>query len=111
MPSSEILRTVLPNTISAQTGRILVNPQLQVQTLEGTASTNIFALGDVAEHGGPRMARAVFMQSGVVRNNILDLIRGQGPSQKYTPQVWVEGLIQLTVGKVSIFKPLLFLTG
>ncbi|OAL46975.1 putative amid-like NADH oxidoreductase [Pyrenochaeta sp. DS3sAY3a] len=99
IPSSGILSTLLPNAISAQNGRVLVNPQLQVQTSAGTVSTNIFALGDVAEHGGPRMARAVFMQAGVVRNNVLDLIRGRAPSQKYTPQVWVEGLIQLTVGK------------
>lgn len=81
-----------------------MNPQLQVQSVDSTTSANIFALGDVAEHGGPRMARAVFMQAGVVRNNVLELIRGGSPSHRYTPQVGIEGCIQLTVGKVSILQ-------
>lgn len=45
------------------------------------------------------MARAGLMQSGVVLDNILAKINGQVPSQKYTPNWFVEGAIKLTLGK------------
>jgi hypothetical protein len=47
------------------------------------------------------MARAVYMQAGIVRDNVLELIRGGSPSHQYSPQLWIEGSIQLTIGKVS----------
>ena len=78
-----------------------MNPTLQVKSVDGSSQPNIFALGDVAEHGGPRMARAVFLQSGIVRDNLLKLINGRSNLQDYTPQVWIEGAVQLTIGKVS----------
>jgi apoptosis-inducing factor 2 len=59
----------------------------------------VFALGDVAEHSGPRMARAGFMQAGVVLDNILALVKGQPPTKIYKPNVFVEGAIKLTLGK------------
>lgn len=61
--------------------------------------TPIFAFGDVADHGGPRMARAGWMQSGVVLDNILAMTRGQPPSRLYEPNVFIEGAIKLTLGK------------
>ncbi|KAF1847080.1 FAD/NAD(P)-binding domain-containing protein [Cucurbitaria berberidis CBS 394.84] len=98
-PNSGILSTFLPEVISKQTGRILVKPTLQLQPAGDSAFPNIFALGDVAEHGGPRMARAVHVQAGIVRDNILELIKGRSPSHEYSPQRWIEGSIQMTVGK------------
>ncbi|CAI6334448.1 unnamed protein product [Periconia digitata] len=98
-PNSAILSTLLPEAISKQTGRILVKPTFQLQLADDLASPNIFALGDVAEHGGPRMARAVYMQASIVRDNVLELIRGRRPSHRYLPQLWIEGAIQLTIGK------------
>jgi NADH dehydrogenase FAD-containing subunit len=100
-PNTSILNTFLPEAISKRTGRILVKPTLQLQLGDESAFPNVFALGDVAEHGGPRMARAVYVQAGIVRDNVLELIRGGSPSHQYSPQFWFEGSIQLTIGKVS----------
>lgn len=71
-----------------------------MQPVGGPALPNIFALGDVAEHGGPRMARAVFVQSGIVRDNIMALLRGKSSLQSYVPVDWMEVAVQLTIGKV-----------
>ena len=59
----------------------------------------IFALGDVAEHGGPYMARAGWMQSVVVLDNILAMVHGQTSSRTYQPNVFIEGAIKVTLGK------------
>ncbi|CAO2655304.1 Nn.00g103680.m01.CDS01 [Neocucurbitaria sp. VM-36] len=102
-PNSAILNTLAPKAISKQSGRILVKPTLQLQPTDNPPYPNIFALGDVAEHGGPRMARAVFMQAGIVRDNIMELLKGRSPSHQYSPRDWIEGAIQLTVGKDKSF--------
>lgn len=60
---------------------------------------NIFALGDVAETGGPKMARAGLLQAEVVRSNILSLIAG-GRLKEYRP-VALEGSLKLSLGKVG----------
>ncbi|KAM5478534.1 hypothetical protein MaudMau93_008095 [Microsporum audouinii] len=58
-PNSAILSSLLPSTISKKSARILVQPTLKVFAgPEPGLETHIFALGDVAEHNGPRMARA-----------------------------------------------------
>jgi apoptosis-inducing factor 2 len=99
-PNSSILESLLPNAISKETSRILVQPTLQVLAVEAPSpDTRTFAFGDVADHGGPYMARAGWRQSGVVLDNILGLIHGQGPSRTYKPDVFVEGAIKLTLGK------------
>jgi NADH dehydrogenase FAD-containing subunit len=59
----------------------------------------MFAFGDVADHPGPRMARAGLMQSEVVLDNILAKINGQEANRTYTPNWFVEGAIKLTLGK------------
>lgn len=59
----------------------------------------IFAFGDVADHGGPRMARVGWLQARVVLDNILALTRGQTPWRTYKPNAFIEGAIKLTLGK------------
>ncbi|RYO88690.1 hypothetical protein DL766_004430 [Monosporascus sp. MC13-8B] len=99
-PNSSILASLLPSAISKENSRILVRPTLQVFTTDGPGpDTRIFAFGDVADHCGPRMARAGWLQGGVVLDNILAMIRGQTPSRTYTPNVFLEGAIKLTLGK------------
>ncbi|KAM5440978.1 hypothetical protein MferCBS31731_004117 [Microsporum ferrugineum] len=99
-PNSAILSSLLPSIISKKSARILVQPTLEVFAGPETGlETHIFALGDVAEHNGPRMARAGWMQASVVVDNILAIIRGEKPSQTYTPQLFLEGAIKLTLGK------------
>ncbi|EUC39817.1 hypothetical protein COCMIDRAFT_41750 [Bipolaris oryzae ATCC 44560] len=63
---------------------------------------NIFAVGDVAATGGPKMARAGYMQTFVVADNIVSLIKGKNNMKVYKPMQWLEGSIKLTLGKVSI---------
>ncbi|KAF2160318.1 hypothetical protein M409DRAFT_70494 [Zasmidium cellare ATCC 36951] len=100
-PHSSILSTLTPDAICTSTSRILVHPTLQVSTKQKTA-TNIFALGDVAETGGPKMARAAFFQASVVQKNILSRIRGRKPSAVYKPQPTIEGSLKLTIGKTEV---------
>ncbi|PMD35352.1 FAD/NAD(P)-binding domain-containing protein [Hyaloscypha variabilis F] len=98
-PNTSIIAGFAPSSISAQTGRILVKSTLQ---LEGDGKfdevfENIFALGDVAETGGPKMASAGMMQGEIVRENILALIRGEQLAE-YTPLA-LEGALKLRLGK------------
>ena len=55
----------------------------------------------MAETGGPQMARAGYMQSEVVVQNILAMIQNKPPSTIYKPKLQFEGAIKLTLGKVS----------
>lgn len=64
--------------------------------------THIFAFGDVAEHGGPRIARTGWVQASVALDNILAMIHRQTPSQTYKPNVFFESAIKLTLGKTHI---------
>lgn len=48
------------------------------------------------------MARAGYMQTFVVVDNILSLIKGKNNLKVYKPMRWLEGSIKLTLGKVSI---------
>jgi apoptosis-inducing factor 2 len=83
----------------------LVQPTLQIANGKG-AEARAFALGDVAETDGPKMARAAWYQAEIVRQNILALIRGQKPSSTYVPNLEVEGSLKLTLGKVSNVTPM-----
>ncbi|KFY47074.1 hypothetical protein V495_02114 [Pseudogymnoascus sp. VKM F-4514 (FW-929)] len=99
-PNSSFLASLLPEAISKETSRILVQPTLQVATAdEPNLDAPIFAFGDVADHNGPRMARAGWMQAGVVLDNILSMIGGQAPWRIYQPDEFIEGAIKLTLGK------------
>ncbi|KAL4862769.1 hypothetical protein BDV12DRAFT_202712 [Aspergillus spectabilis] len=50
-----------------------------------TPSDRIFAVGDVATHPGPLIARAGFMQAEIILRNILSLISGQPSAKLYKP--------------------------
>jgi NADH dehydrogenase FAD-containing subunit len=76
---------------------ILVKPTLQ---LLDNALPRIFAFGDVAETGGPKMARASYFQSEVVCQNIQLLIKGKKTLKEYKPNFPFEGSIKLTLGMV-----------
>ncbi|KAL5332334.1 hypothetical protein BJX70DRAFT_404706 [Aspergillus crustosus] len=116
-PNSSLLSTISPSSISKSTAQILAHPTLQIITPEYPSSapsdtntntnpntstpnkTPIFALGDVAAHSGPLMARAGSMQAETVVSNILSLIKGNEAKAVYTPNWFVEGAIKLTLGK------------
>ncbi|KAJ6502071.1 hypothetical protein C8R45DRAFT_1209701, partial [Mycena sanguinolenta] len=95
-PNSAFLASLAPDAVSKETSRILVKPTLQVVD---APSPRIFAFGDVAETGGPKMGRAGLFQGHVVLDNILAMIRGRSPSVAYTPRYNVEGSITLSLGK------------
>jgi len=99
-PNSAIIEHLSPTSISALTQRILVKPTLQLKddTKLDAKLTNIFAVGDVAETGGPKMARAGLMQAEIARNNIVALIRGKS-LKDYVP-VPLEASLKLSLGKV-----------
>ena len=77
---------------------ILVKPTLQI---EDAAFPNIFAMGDVADTGAPKMARSAIGQTGVVVNNILSLIRDRAPVAEYKSHRMVDAALKLTLGKAS----------
>jgi NADH dehydrogenase FAD-containing subunit len=64
------------------------------------AFPRIFAFGDVAETGGPKMGRASYFQSEVVCQNVLSLIKGKDIVKEYKPNLPFEGSIKLTLGTV-----------
>ncbi|KAK7038145.1 apoptosis-inducing factor 2 [Favolaschia claudopus] len=103
-PNSALLASYLPDAISKETSRILVKPTLQISAAADTVISNprIFAIGDVAEHGGARMARAAEMQSWVVLDNIIDMVHNRLPSATYKPLMGIEGSIKLTLGKSRV---------
>lgn len=93
-PNSSIISNLGPNVL-AKTGRINVKSTLQ---LLDPAHSHIFALGDVAETPGPKMARAGMMQAEVVESNILSMIKGKEALKQYIPHC-VEGALKLSLGK------------
>lgn len=97
-PNSAIVADFAPASVSKETQRVLIKPSLQLQDAR---FPNIFALGDVAETNGPKMARAGYFQAEVVSTNILKMIRGNTPTKLYRPMMDVEGAIKLSLGKVS----------
>ncbi|KAJ7718596.1 hypothetical protein DFH07DRAFT_860114, partial [Mycena maculata] len=97
-PNSVLLRDLAPNAISKETKHILVKPTLQIDD-PANSLPHIFALGDVAATGGPKMARASQFQAEIVLANILAMIRKGTPTTTYTPQPFIEGAIKLTLGK------------
>jgi NADH dehydrogenase FAD-containing subunit len=73
-----------------------------LQLIDGEKSDerldHIFAFGDVAETGGPKMARAGMMQAEIVCGNTVSLIKGK-KLVEYTPLA-LEGALKLSLGKV-----------
>ncbi|KIN08613.1 hypothetical protein OIDMADRAFT_188209 [Oidiodendron maius Zn] len=99
-PNSSILESLESGVISKMTKQILVKPTLQLQDPNGTLG-HIFAVGDVANTGGPKMGRAGLFQSEVVVKNILAMIDQREPAATYKPKLFVEGAIKLTLGKTE----------
>ncbi|RGP63902.1 hypothetical protein FSPOR_8229 [Fusarium sporotrichioides] len=95
-PRSELLTEYSPKSI-ASSGEIMVGPTLQVENLPSSRK-NIFALGDVAQSGGPKQARASIMQGDIVVKNLLQLINGGSAGVKYVPHFF-ENTLKLTLGK------------
>lgn len=50
------------------------------------------------------MARSAYFQAQVVGENIIGMIRGNGPKTKYVPNLAIEGALKLTVGKVRLLS-------
>ena len=98
-PNSSVLSGLSSESISKESSHILVRPTLQIAD---ERFPNIFAAGDVAASGGPKMGRAGYMQSLLVADNILSMLTGKGNMKAYKPMHWLEGSIKLTLGKVSI---------
>ncbi|KAF7297107.1 Cholinephosphate cytidylyltransferase [Mycena indigotica] len=102
-PNSAFLQDMAPNAISKETGHIIVHPSLQISssTLDDDSHSRIFALGDVAATGGPKMARAAHFQTEIVVKNVNSMIRGEKPKHVYSPvqNYFLEGSIKLTLGK------------
>jgi NADH dehydrogenase FAD-containing subunit len=86
-------------SISRESSHVLVRSTLQIAD---ERFPNIFAAGDVAASGGPKMARAGYMQTFVVAENILSQVKGKSNMKVYKPMRWLEGSIKLTLGKVSV---------
>ncbi|EFR04579.1 oxidoreductase [Nannizzia gypsea CBS 118893] len=97
-PNSDLLANLEPDAISSSTGRILTQPTLQI-TSKDKQNPRVFAFGDVAETEGTLMARSAYFQARVVGENILSMIRGNGPTAKYVPNLAIEGALKLTLGK------------
>ncbi|EMD66902.1 hypothetical protein COCSADRAFT_135351 [Bipolaris sorokiniana ND90Pr] len=95
-PNSSVVSSLSLESISKESSHILVRPTLQISD---ERFPNIFAAGDVAASGGPKMARAGYMQTFVVVDNILSLIKGKNNLKVYKPMRWLEGSIKLTLGK------------
>ncbi|EXJ87843.1 hypothetical protein A1O1_04770 [Capronia coronata CBS 617.96] len=93
-PNSSFVRSLAPESISMSSGRLLVKPTLQ---LAGERYPNIFALGDVAETLGPKMARAGISQAEVVCKNIVSMIKRRERLKEYVPDP-LEGALKLSLG-------------
>lgn len=63
-------------------------------------SDHMFALGDVAETEGPKMARAALAQVHIVHGNLMAMIKGKQARATYVPDLKMEGSLHLTLGRV-----------
>lgn len=99
-PNSELVANLSPGAISPRSGHVRVRPTLQIDAPVGGLD-HLFAVGDVADTGGPKMGRAAVAQVQVVADNILAMVSGSPPRRVYTPHRAVEGSIHLTLGMVG----------
>lgn len=98
-PNSDLFAQLVPSAICPTTRQVLVHNTMQIAD-RSNAHPHIFALGDVARTGGPRMARAARAQADVVVSNILAMINKDAPATFYHPAIY-EGVIKLTLGNAS----------
>ncbi|KAJ4300939.1 hypothetical protein N0V90_003028 [Kalmusia sp. IMI 367209] len=98
-PNSTILSTLSPTSISKASSHIEVKPSLQIRD---DKFPHIFALGDVAATGGPKMARAAFFQAEIIVKNALNSIGKRPHLETYRPNIALEGSIKLTLGRTRL---------
>jgi NADH dehydrogenase FAD-containing subunit len=92
----------MPQLVSRDTQRILVEPSLQHCGSGREERPPVFAIGDVAETGAPKTGRAAFMQAAVAARNIVKLVQGKINSLEiYICNREIEGVTKITLGKVS----------
>ncbi|CAK7266640.1 hypothetical protein SEPCBS57363_002192 [Sporothrix epigloea] len=99
-PNSGLFRDNFEGALT-EAGEVRVTPGLQVVADEKKSScglSDVYAFGDVAATGGPKMARAGFFQANVIVDNILASIKGKPATYRYVPSV-VEPSLKLTLGK------------
>ncbi|TKX25891.1 pyridine nucleotide-disulfide oxidoreductase-like protein 1 [Elsinoe australis] len=96
-PNSGVLADYAPEAVSASTGRVLVRPTMQIAGK--MTSDHMFALGDVAETEGPKMARAALAQVHIVHGNLMAMIKGRKAKATYVPDLKMEGSLHLTLGR------------
>lgn len=100
-PNNQLVADLKPSTpeglsvINPDNGFIRVRPTMQF--LDEKYS-NMFAVGDIADTGAQKAARPGAAQAAVVAKNILDLIEGRNPEEKF---VKGPGAIHITLGMVS----------
>ena len=99
-PNSTLVKSLDSNLISSTDHRIRVRPTLQLSRPDNIF-THTFALGDVAESGGPQMGRAGYVQAQIVNDNLIRLIQGRRDLRVYRPDKAMEGAIKLTLGKAG----------
>jgi NADH dehydrogenase FAD-containing subunit len=101
--NSSILSQFSPASISKSTGEVLVCLTLQILDSEAyLVFTNFFALGNVAETDGTKVAQARMKQAEVVQSNIMAIIKGKGLGS-YVPEP-LDGAIKLSLGKVRLWR-------
>lgn len=99
-PNSELFQDVYASALT-ESGEVRVTPGLQVVSSNGKDDTilpDIYAFGDVAATGGPKMARAGYFQANVIADNITETINGKPARHRYVPNV-IEPSLKLTLGK------------
>lgn len=100
-PQSSLLSSLSPKPI-LPSGFVKVLNTLQISD---PALPHVFAIGDVADSGAPKTARAAFSQVDLVQANILIMIRAEQSGEKeptlehYQPPA---GGIHLSLGLVSV---------
>ncbi len=84
--------------MSKETKCVLVDSTLRLENL-GDKAPHVFAIGDVAETGAPKMGRAGHMQAAIVARNIVKLIQGKKKLESYASNRELEGATKLTLGR------------
>lgn len=100
-PNNQLVKNLEPSTpdgpsvVNPDNGYIRIRPTMQF--LDERYS-NLFAVGDIADTGAQKAARPGSAQAAVVAKNIVAMIEGREPEEKY---VKGPGAIHITLGMVS----------
>lgn len=100
-PNNQLVADLKPSTpgapsiVNPDNGYIRVRPTMQFLDEK---YGNMFAVGDIADTGAQKAARPGAAQAAVVAKNIVSLIEGETPQEKF---VKGPGAIHITLGMVS----------